>query len=89
MLVVLREAGVVDAGGQGLSIILEGLRRYAKGEKLDVEEIAAPEPVGVDAATGAVSRDFLVAARRGDVRLLHAVLDRWLLDWTSTLYGSR
>ena len=62
MLVVLREAGVVDAGGQGLSIILEGLRRYAKGEKLDVEEIAAPEPVGVDAATGAVSRDFLVAA---------------------------
>ncbi|MBN1370237.1 MAG: DAK2 domain-containing protein [Dehalococcoidaceae bacterium] len=32
LLKVLREAGVVDAGGQGLYIILDGARRYLKGE---------------------------------------------------------
>ena len=32
LLPVLREAGVVDAGGQGLYIILEGALRYLKGE---------------------------------------------------------
>lgn len=30
----LRDAGVVDAGGQGLAVILEGLRRFAKGEEI-------------------------------------------------------
>ena len=32
LLRVLREAGVVDAGGQGLCIILDGALRYLKGE---------------------------------------------------------
>jgi len=32
LLSVLREAGVVDAGGQGLYIILEGALRYLRGE---------------------------------------------------------
>lgn len=32
LLPVLREAGVVDAGGQGLYILLEGALRYLKGE---------------------------------------------------------
>ncbi|MDD4230616.1 MAG: DAK2 domain-containing protein [Dehalococcoidales bacterium] len=32
LLKVLREAGVVDAGGQGLYIILDGALRYLKGE---------------------------------------------------------
>ncbi|MDX9985913.1 MAG: DAK2 domain-containing protein [Dehalococcoidales bacterium] len=32
LLKVLREAGVVDAGGQGLCIILDGALRYLKGE---------------------------------------------------------
>jgi hypothetical protein len=32
LLSVLREAGVVDAGGQGLYIILDGALRYLKGE---------------------------------------------------------
>jgi DAK2 domain fusion protein YloV len=34
LLLVLAEAGVVDAGGQGLFVILEGMLRYAKGEQL-------------------------------------------------------
>ncbi len=34
LLAVLAEAGVVDAGGQGLLVIYEGLRRYVHGEPL-------------------------------------------------------
>ncbi|MBN1933335.1 MAG: DAK2 domain-containing protein [Anaerolineae bacterium] len=32
LLPILREAGVVDAGGQGLFVILEGMSRYAHGD---------------------------------------------------------
>ncbi len=35
LLPVLKEAGVVDAGGKGLFFILEGMLRYAKGMQLD------------------------------------------------------
>jgi len=38
---ILRQAGVVDAGGQGLAVILEGMLRYLHGEPVDVEPIAA------------------------------------------------
>ena len=41
LLPVLREAGVVDAGGQGLYTILEGAFRYLKGE---VEEMRFRKP---------------------------------------------
>jgi DAK2 domain fusion protein YloV len=34
LLPVLKEAGVVDAGGQGLAIILEGVLRFARGESV-------------------------------------------------------
>ena len=61
MLPVLREAGVVDAGGQGLAVILEGVRRQVAGEESDFDEIEAPEPVGVDRASGAVSHEFLAS----------------------------
>ena len=62
MLPVLREAGVVDAGGQGLSVILQGFRLYARGEGLDSANVEAPEPVGVDPHAGVVSETFLAAA---------------------------
>ena len=58
LLPVLREAGVVDAGGQGLLVILEGARRYAAGEA-GPGEVEVPEPVGIDGPTGAVSHEFL------------------------------
>ena len=38
---VLRQAGVVDAGGQGLAVIFEGMLRHLKGEPVDLEPIAA------------------------------------------------
>lgn len=53
MLAVLREAGVVDAGGQGLAVMLEGVRRYVMGDVSGAQEIAPP--------AGAVSADFLAA----------------------------
>ncbi len=34
LLPVLRDAGVVDAGGQGLCLILEGMLRHVRGEEL-------------------------------------------------------
>jgi DAK2 domain fusion protein YloV len=37
LLPVLKEAGVVDAGGQGLVYILEGALRYLRGENVDIE----------------------------------------------------
>jgi DAK2 domain fusion protein YloV len=44
LLPVLKDAGVVDAGGKGLSIILEGMLRYVKGLALDVA-IATVQPL--------------------------------------------
>lgn len=54
LLPVLAEAGVVDAGGQGLYVILEGMLRYVRGESLAEAEglmqtadliVAGPAPV--------------------------------------------
>ncbi len=61
MLPVLMQAGVVDAGGQGLAVILEGARRYVNGGQADADEIEPPAPVGVDSAAGSVSHEFLAA----------------------------
>jgi DAK2 domain fusion protein YloV len=42
LLSVLADAGVVDAGGQGLFVILEGMLRYLRGERLTIDtELAA------------------------------------------------
>lgn len=35
----LRDAGVVDAGGQGLWVLLDGMRRFAEGEELETLEV--------------------------------------------------
>ncbi|MDQ5823919.1 MAG: DAK2 domain-containing protein [Chloroflexota bacterium] len=47
----LRDAGVVDAGGQGLYMLIDGIRRYAEGEDLEAEGadllvVVAPEMNG-------------------------------------------
>jgi DAK2 domain fusion protein YloV len=44
LLPVLRQAGVVDAGGKGLALGLEGMLRYLRGQPLDqpVEKAVAP-----------------------------------------------
>lgn len=58
LLPVLKEAGVVDAGGQGLLVILEGSLKYLKGEPLEtlsqgaaaehLEQISREEGWGYD-----------------------------------------
>jgi DAK2 domain fusion protein YloV len=47
LLPVLAEAGVVDAGGQGLLVILEGMLRHMRGEPI-AEGIEPAETVGGD-----------------------------------------
>lgn len=55
LLPILRQAGVVDSGGQGLVYILEGMMRYAQGKlsldgrPADMAGIPATEPVTAQA----------------------------------------
>ncbi|MBI3361883.1 MAG: DAK2 domain-containing protein [Chloroflexi bacterium] len=39
LLPVLKQAGVVDSGGKGLAIVLEGMLRYLRGESLDAAPV--------------------------------------------------
>ncbi|NIN63771.1 MAG: DAK2 domain-containing protein [Anaerolineae bacterium] len=50
LLSVLREAGVVDAGGQGLFVILEGALKYMRGEPMEKVDVTEPVPAAVEAA---------------------------------------
>ena len=52
---VLREAGVVDAGGQGVVTFLEGAFRYLSGENVDELELEICVPVYSDSAIPGVS----------------------------------
>jgi DAK2 domain fusion protein YloV len=52
LLPVLAEAGVVDAGGQGFYVMLEGWLRYLRGEEEEV-------PVGAPLAREELERDWL------------------------------
>ena len=56
MLAVLRRAGLVDSGGYGFYIILEGIRRHLSGSGDPDELLVPPQPVTVD---GNISVEFL------------------------------
>lgn len=60
LLPVLKEAGVVDAGGQGLFVILEGMLRAMRGEPLaeEVGEAAAVDLVTTGLAPGAAGYGY-------------------------------
>lgn len=47
----LRDAGVVDAGGKGLAVLLEGWRRWSRGEALE-------RPAGAGDVTNVVFQDI-------------------------------
>jgi uncharacterized protein len=47
LLKTLRDAGVVDAGGQGLALVLEGMLRYARGESVELDEPQVPVPAAI------------------------------------------
>ncbi|MCY4530299.1 MAG: DAK2 domain-containing protein [Chloroflexi bacterium] len=61
MLPVLQEAGVVDAGGQGLAVIIEGMRRSAAGEDITEAAFDIQVPDVAPSASARVSDDFFEA----------------------------
>ncbi|MEX0761695.1 MAG: DAK2 domain-containing protein [Dehalococcoidia bacterium] len=56
MLDVLREAGVVDSGGHGFSVMLSGALQALRGEGDGSAIVAAPAPEGMDALGDGVIR---------------------------------
>jgi uncharacterized protein len=61
LLPILKQAGVVDSGGQGLVYIFEGMLRYVYGELHDMENGAAT------AVSASVSAQALAAPEDGDL----------------------
>jgi DAK2 domain fusion protein YloV len=59
LLQILREAGVVDAGGQGLYIIMDGALRYLKGE---IEQMRFRKPQMVVSDIHATKMPQMIAA---------------------------
>ena len=55
----LQEAGVVDSGGLGLWMILEGVRRWVAGDDTSPDELDMPLPEGIDVSESGVSLEFL------------------------------
>jgi len=81
LLPVLKQAGVVDSGGQGYLVILEGMLRSLRGEPLEAAAAAAPQVVEVggaeidsgDVALGCVyDVQCLVAGENLDVERMRA-----------------
>ena len=76
---ILRQAGVVDAGGQGLVVILEGMLRFLRGEPVDVEPFAVTQAF----APGA-NLEGIEAGQ--DYELVFDLKPRQGLDWDA-MYG--
>lgn len=47
LLPLLKQAGVVDSGGKGLALIFEGMLRYLKGQRLDVNTLTIVAPLSL------------------------------------------
>ncbi len=75
LLGVLREAGVVDAGGLGVAVILDGIHACLTGQKVEVpddEESGAPDLEAIHAGEEAwgYCTEFLVTGIEGDAEEL-------------------
>ncbi len=66
LLPVLKEAGVVDSGGQGLVEVLRGALDALEGKEVDYESIAAAESASVPA--GDKEERAMESARRGNIK---------------------
>jgi DAK2 domain fusion protein YloV len=60
LLPILKKAGVVDSGGQGLALILEGMHRYMQGDPLTVTDSRPVE--SAESAESFALRDVLKAS---------------------------
>ena len=81
MLQVLAEAGVVDAGGQGLYVILEGMLRHLQGQSISEErplpraaELPSAAPAPVEGEYG-YDVQFIVAGQNLDVDTIQRDID--------------
>jgi DAK2 domain fusion protein YloV len=80
LLPVLKEAGVVDAGGQGLVYILEGALRFVRGESVDID-VEPDMVVDLKSALGAGEEgygydvQFLLRGESLDVDEIRATID--------------
>jgi DAK2 domain fusion protein YloV len=82
LLDVLRKAGVVDSGGMGLALILEGMLHHLAGEDLERTFEVQPETSGLDAALAAESElgygydvQFLLKGSNLDVTTVRADIE--------------
>ncbi len=78
LLPVLRQAGVVDAGGQGLYVVFEGILHYLRGEfeESDIAPVEAAAAVGGEPAgpgTYGYCTEFML---RGDQLDLEVIRDK-------------
>jgi len=89
LLPVLKEAGVVDAGGQGLYIILDGVLHYMRGEAEELQYrrpqlVAAAEPMPPKVAPLAAVKEepygycteFIITGEKLDADRIRKRLDR-------------
>lgn len=82
LLPVLAEAGVVDAGGQGLCVILEGMMRALRGEVIGESAAVATTVMGPAFAAEAVPEEeygydvqFLIVGQNLDVEAIRRDID--------------
>ncbi|MGQ0601271.1 MAG: DAK2 domain-containing protein [Anaerolineales bacterium] len=54
LLPVLKQAGVVDSGGKGLTVLLEGMLRFLRGQSLDEPLEAVVKPLNLEAVGAAM-----------------------------------
>ena len=78
LLPVLREAGVVDAGGQGLCILFEGMLKYLKGEGEEMQHIRPT----VIASTVARSEPHAAVAIAAEEEVPYGYCTNFLLEGT-------
>jgi len=73
LLAVLREAGVVDAGGQGLFVLFEGALRFFHGEALEAApELAVAADIGAPAGGYGYDVQFVVQGQGLHVEAIRA-----------------
>lgn len=74
LLPVLKSAGVVDAGGQGLYIILEGMLHYLHGETVEAATAALAEAVDLRPLEGGYGYDtqFIIQGRDLNVEAIRS-----------------
>jgi DAK2 domain fusion protein YloV len=83
LLDVLRDAGVVDAGGQGLFVILEGALKYLRGESMEIDEVIEPIPAAAVSAPAeggmgwGYCTEFIVQGQSMDVEELRERICAW------------